>query len=123
MVEKMVYIPDAEAAIEFVRCLQRSYYEADLEDDNIRIDAKSILGVLAEGIGKKLKLKIYNASSAEEIDELLKKIYIYSSDSNHFQNTKYSVRCCNISASTLDFEGKRVSADTPNRSISRQGVS
>lgn len=91
MVEKMVYIPDSQAAVEFVRCLQRSYYEADLEGDNIRIDAKSILGVLAEGIGKKLKLKIYNASSVEEIDELLKKFYIYSSDSNCFQNTKCSV--------------------------------
>lgn len=75
MVEKMVYISDPESAVEFVRCLQRSYFEADLETDNIRIDAKSILGILAEGIGKKFVLKVYNTSSTEEVDNLLNKFY------------------------------------------------
>ncbi|HIW41055.1 MAG TPA: hypothetical protein H9743_02780 [Candidatus Mediterraneibacter vanvlietii] len=77
MVEREVYIPDTEAAIAFSTCVQRRHFEADLECDRTRIDASSLVGILAKGVGRKMKMVVYNAEpeDSEELDNALKQWY------------------------------------------------
>lgn len=72
MIQANVFIPDVEKAVEFVKLFQNYPYDADLEVGYITIDTKSIIGVLANGVGKKLILKVYNSDNQAELDEIVK---------------------------------------------------
>lgn len=75
MVEREVYIPDPESAAAFATCVQRHHYEADLECEHTRVDAGSLVGILAKCIEKKVRLVVYNLETGEELDEVLKQWY------------------------------------------------
>ena len=49
----------------------------DLECDRTRIDASSLVGILAKGVGRKMKMVVYNAEpeDSEELDNALKQWY------------------------------------------------
>ncbi len=77
MVEREVYIPDTDAAVAFSTCIQKHRFEADLECDRTRIDASSLVGILAKGVGRRMKMVVYNAEpeDCEELDSALKQWY------------------------------------------------
>lgn len=77
MVEREVYIADTEAAVAFSTCIQKNHFEADLECDHTRIDASSLVGILAKGVGRRMKMVIYNAEpeDSESVDNALKQWY------------------------------------------------
>ena len=71
MEQRKIYISDISSAVELVRFISYTAYDADLETDNTRTDVKSILGVLANNVGKHSTLKLYNAPINEELDRFL----------------------------------------------------
>lgn len=84
MQERKIYISDVTSAVELVRFFSSTSYDADLDADNTRTDIKSILGVLANNVGKHSILKLYNAPINEDLENFLVN---YRSEV-----TKYAVR-------------------------------
>lgn len=72
VIEEKIYIPDTKAAIELVKFFQFSSYDVDLAVGQDVVDAKSIVGVLAMGVGKEAKLRVYSSKQQQELNLFLR---------------------------------------------------
>ncbi len=61
---------DVDDAKKFVSCAERYPDPVDVQCGNRMVDAKSLLGVIALGLEKKLNLKIYGDNSAELLNRV-----------------------------------------------------
>lgn len=65
-----IYLNSTEDAVDFVRCVGRHPYNADIVHGNSMVDAKSIMGVLGMAVGKKVQLCIYEDKADDLIQEM-----------------------------------------------------
>ena len=75
MKEYSIRIPDVETAKQFCRLAGECDFDIDLVYNRVVIDAKSILGVFALGIGKEFELVFVNPR--EERDDVLNAVKNY----------------------------------------------
>ena len=74
MSQVIIQFQNRDEVVEFTNTVERFPYNMDiLRGSNSVADAKSLLGIIALGLGNRLKLRIYS----EDCDEMLKEISKY----------------------------------------------
>lgn len=76
MTEIMIFLKTERDAVELIGILSKYPCDIDMVLGRYVIDAKSILGVLGLGVGKKTKLRIH----MEEADPLIQELVMYRCD-------------------------------------------
>ena len=77
MISKHIKFNSVEEITEFVNMMSRQGYNADLSRGSFIVDAKSILGVIALGLGQIIRMDIYldKQVTAYDVEKTFTKYY------------------------------------------------